>query len=249
MCRRACLVPLLPLLLGAAPAAGPVDFAKLDRRIAREPTYQGKPLYCLALLGPESATRVWMVLDGERLYVDKNANGDLTDDGPPTELKAKNTDPASFEIVNVSPDGGKTVYKFDVTLWGRPSFRGNDPDPNREPFNQSVHVTFPDGRWFGAWGDHLKPLVFTPKPQDAPVLHFGGPLRMGFEIRQPLAKERDGFKLSACVGTPGSCPGAWVHLLYTTIPKGACPRAVLEFPPEKPGGPPVRVEFALRERC
>jgi hypothetical protein len=179
--------------------------------------------------------------------VDKNANGDLTDDGPPAELKDKKTDPASFALVAVSPDGGKTTYKFDVTLWGRPSFRPNDPE--REPFNQSVHVTFPDGRWFGAWGDHHGPLLFAPKREDAPVLHYGGPLRMGFEIRQPLERQADGFKLSACVGTPGSCPGAWVHLLYTTIPQDVCPRAVLEFPPEKPGAPPVRVEFTLRERC
>jgi hypothetical protein len=225
-----------------------VDFTRVDRRIAQEPAYQSKPLYGLALIGPEANVRVWLVLDGERLYVDKNANGDLTDDGPPAEVKDKNTDPTSFAIIDVSPDGGKTVYKFDIALWGRPSFRPKHP--SREPFNQSVHVTFPDGRWFGAWGDHLRPLEFAPTREAAPVLHFGGSLRMGFEIRQPLARESGGaYKLSACVGTPGSCPGAWVHLLYTTIPKDVYPRAVLEFPPEKPGGPPVRVEFALRERC
>ncbi len=190
-----------------------------------------------------------MVLDGERLYLDRNCNGDLTDDGPPAEVKDK-TDPASFEIIPVSPDGGKTVYKFDVALWGRPSFRGKDPDPNREPFNQSVHVTFPDGRWFGAWGDHHRPLMFAPTRDDAPVLHYGGGLRMGFEIRNPLAREADGsYKLSACVGTPGSCPGAWVHLMYRTIPGGVHPHVVLEFPPEKPGGAPARAEFALAQRC
>jgi hypothetical protein len=189
-----------------------------------------------------------MVLDGERLYVDKNCNGDLTDDGPPAELPEKNTDPASFAKIDVSPDGGKTVYPFDVTLWGRPSFR-QGADAEREPFNQSVHVTFPDGRWFGAWGDHLKPLMFAASRQDAPVLHFGGPLRMGFEIRKPLERVAGGFKLSACVGTPGSCPGAWVHLMYKTIPKDVHPSVVMEFPPEKAGGRPVRVEFSLRERC
>src|SRR5581483_10139896 len=200
---------VVALLLAAGPAAA-VDFATVDRRIAKEPAYQDKPLYCLALLGPNGGTRVWLVLDGDRLYVDKNANGDLTDDGPPTELKEKNTDPASFPLIDVSPDGGKTVYKFDVALWNRPAFRGGDADPNREPFNQSVHVTFPDKRWCGAWGDHHKPLTFAPTRDAAPVLHYGGPLRMGFEIRNPLAKDGDGYKLSACVGTPGSCDGAWV---------------------------------------
>ena len=235
------------LLFAAGPSAAQ-GFDKLDRRIAKEPTYQSKALYGLALIGPSAETRVWMVLDGERLYVDKNCNGDLTDDGPPAEIKEKNTDPASFEKIDVSPDGGRTVYQFEFTLWGRPSFRpGSSPD--REPFNQSVHVTFPDGRWFGAWGDHLKPLMFAASRQDAPALHFGGPLRMGFEIRRPLERVAGGFKLSACVGTPGSCPGAWVHLMYKTIPKDVHPKAVMEFPPEKAGGPPVRVEFILGERC
>jgi hypothetical protein len=235
------------LLFAAGPAAA-LDFDQLDRRIAKEPAYQSKPLYGLALIGPDAQTRVWMALDGERLYVDRNCNGDLTDDGPPAEIKDKNTDPASFPLIDVSPDGGRNVYKFDVTLWGRPSFR-RTADSDREPFNQSVHVTFPDGRWFGAWGDHLKPLMFAASRQDAPVLHFGGPLRMGFEIRKPLERAAGGFKLSACVGTPGSCPGAWVHLLYTTIPTDVHPMVVMEFPPERAGGPPVRVEFALAERC
>ncbi|HEY1376551.1 MAG TPA: hypothetical protein VGF55_07140 [Gemmataceae bacterium] len=238
---------VIALLAAAGPVAA-VDFAALDRRIAREPAYAGKPLYALALLGPEAKVRVWLALDGEKLYVDKNCNGDLTDDGPPAELKDTTIDPASYEMIDASPDGGKTVYEFHVTLWGRPSFRRR-ADPDAEPFNQSVDVFFRDGRRFGAWGDQHGPLLFAPKREDAPVLHFGGPLRMGFEVRQPLRKDKDGLELSACVGTPGSRPGAWVHLMYDTIPEQFHPRAVLEFPPEKPGGPPVRTEFVLGHRC
>jgi hypothetical protein len=241
------LFALVGLIALAGPAAA-VDFSKVDRHISKEPAYQDKPLYCLCLIGPEATTRVWLVLDGEKLFIDKNCNGDLTDDGPPLEIKDR-TDPGSFEIVEVSPDGGKTKYKFDVTLWGRPSFRGTTNDPTAEPFNQSVHVEFPDGRRFGAWGDQHKPLMFAPKATDAPVLHYDGPLRMGFEVRQPLGKQGEKFILNACVGTPGSVPGAWVHLMYKTIPEEFHPRAALEFPAEKPGGPPVKVEFVLGQRC
>jgi hypothetical protein len=235
-------------LLVVASHCSAIDFAKVDRRIVKEPAYKEAPLYGLAVIGPEANTRVWMVLDGEKLYVDKNCNGDLTDDGPPAEIKDPKTDPAGFEIVKVSPDGGKTEYKFDVVLWHRPSFGGPN-DPDREPFNQSVHVTFPDKRWFGAWGDHHKPLMFAAKSENAPVLHFDGPLRMGFEIRNPMKKVGDEFLLNCCVGTPGSCDGAWVHLLYNTIPEKYHPRALLEFPPEKPGGPPVKVDFTIGHRC
>jgi hypothetical protein len=232
----------LAAMFFTAGSAAAVDFASIDRHIVKEPAYKHKPLYCLALIGPEAKTRVWLVLDGEKLYVDKNCNGDLTDDGPPGELSDKQD---SFDIVDVSPDGGKTVYQFDVFLWNRPALR----DPTREPFNQSVHVTFPDKRRFGAWGDHHRPLMFDADRDRAPVLHYDGPLRMGFEIRKPLALANGGYELSACVGTPGSAPGAWVHLMYRTIPAEVHPRAVLEFPPETPGGKPVRVEFTLGQRC
>jgi len=230
---------------GSGPA---VDLARIERRIAKEPTYTDKPLYCLAVIGSEATIRVWLVLDGEKLYVDKNCNGDLTDDGPPVELKDKKTDPSGFEIVNVSPDGGKTVYKFDVVLWGRPSF-GDTKSPDREPFNQSVHIKFADGRYFGAWGDHHKPLMFAAGAHDAPILHFDGPLRMGFEVRNPLRKSDDKFELNCCVGTPGSCDGAWVHLMYNTIPEKEHPRATIEFPPDKLGGSPVTVVFTISHRC
>jgi hypothetical protein len=50
------------LLFAAGPAAA-LDLNKLDRRIAKEPTYQSKPLYGLALIGPSAETRVWMVLE------------------------------------------------------------------------------------------------------------------------------------------------------------------------------------------
>jgi hypothetical protein len=245
--RRSFASTIVGLLVAAGHCAA-TDFAKIDRRIAREPAYKETPLYCLAVIGPEATTRVWMVLDGEKLYVDKNCNGDLTDDGPPVELKDKKTDPSGFEIVKVSPDGGKTVYKFDVVLWSRPSFR-EPPDTDHGPFNQSVHVRFPDGRYFGAWGDQHQPLIFAAKAHDAPILHYDGPLRMGFEVRNPLRKSDDKYELNCCVGTPGSCNGAWVHLLYETIPEQFHPRAALEFPPEKPGGPPVKVDFTICHRC
>ena len=56
-----------------------------DRTIIKEPTYQSTPKYSLITLGNSGDVKVWMVEDGKRLFVDRNANGDLTDDGPPIE--------------------------------------------------------------------------------------------------------------------------------------------------------------------
>jgi hypothetical protein len=49
-----------------------------DRTIIKEATYQSTPKYYLITLGNSGDVKVWMVEDGRRLFVDKNANGDLT---------------------------------------------------------------------------------------------------------------------------------------------------------------------------
>src|SRR5262249_1126749 len=60
-------------------AARSADLAHIDRKIAKEPHYQNKPKYALAVFGPQEQLRVWLVSDGNVLYVDKNGNGDLTE--------------------------------------------------------------------------------------------------------------------------------------------------------------------------
>jgi RNA polymerase sigma factor (sigma-70 family) len=79
--------PRSALVISSPPAAvvpparlarGP-DLAQIDRTIAREPTYQSTPQYGLLVFGPQAATRVWLVVDGDTLYIDRKGNGDLTD--------------------------------------------------------------------------------------------------------------------------------------------------------------------------
>ncbi len=49
--------------------------------IRKEPAYPEKPRYCLLLFGPQAQARVWLVRAGDRLFVDTNGNGDLTESG------------------------------------------------------------------------------------------------------------------------------------------------------------------------
>src|ERR1700758_1437391 len=58
-----------------------MDLLKIERKIVKEPVYRARPKYCLLVFGPEAKTRVWLVQDGDTLYVDRNGNGDLTEDG------------------------------------------------------------------------------------------------------------------------------------------------------------------------
>ncbi|MBI3723181.1 hypothetical protein HY251_04385 [bacterium] len=63
-----------------------VDYAKVDRKIAKEPFYTGKPLYALLILDDAGKFRCWAVLDKSRpslssydiLYFDTKGDGDLT---------------------------------------------------------------------------------------------------------------------------------------------------------------------------
>ena len=71
----------LALLMVVATPLSAADLAKIDRKIAKEPAYRTKPKYCLLVFGPEAKTRVWLVQDGDTLYVDRNGNGDLTEPG------------------------------------------------------------------------------------------------------------------------------------------------------------------------
>jgi hypothetical protein len=64
---------LCPALAHAA------DLAKIDRTLKKEPTYKGRPAYFPLVFGPEAKTQVWLVLDGDTLYVDRNGNGELTE--------------------------------------------------------------------------------------------------------------------------------------------------------------------------
>jgi len=86
------------LALGSLPAFA-VDLNPVPRRIAKEPSYQSAaPRYCRLAFGPDAAHHVWLVLDGDTLYVDRNGNGDLTEGGESAKAPAcKASDPPPFE--------------------------------------------------------------------------------------------------------------------------------------------------------
>src|SRR6476620_8755032 len=60
------------------------------------------PEYCLLVFGADASTRVWLVQDGDVLYVDRNHNGDLT---------------KADERIAAEPDYGDPkngIYRFNV---------------------------------------------------------------------------------------------------------------------------------------
>src|SRR2546426_2605494 len=106
-------------LAGWTAPAQAADLEKTERAIRKEPVYQTKdPKYCLLVFGPEAKTRVWLVLDGDTLYVDRNGNGDLTE--PDEKVKGKTQGEGErqyteFEVGDLR-DGPHTHRQLTVTV-------------------------------------------------------------------------------------------------------------------------------------
>jgi RNA polymerase sigma factor (sigma-70 family) len=96
-------------------AAKPLTPADIDRSIGKEPKYAGKPAYCLLAFDAAAKHRVWLVHDGDTLYVDRNGNGDLTDDGETIAAqKEEGRDgDLGFAVGDVSV-GGQTHTNLEV---------------------------------------------------------------------------------------------------------------------------------------
>jgi hypothetical protein len=272
---------LAALVLAAAPAAA-ADLAKVDRALKKEPAYRGKPGYCLLVFGPETKEPAWLVLDlvsepsdakGEKdaLYVDRDGTGDLTRPG---------------SRVPVTMRSGMSFDRFSRREhpWFSPSFAagavlGRQGDVRYTDLRVEVPAMYVgryrpcllsvkvDGRLQTAGGPLLR---LGDRPQDAPVIQFGGPLTMrlkketallyvpgnsdGGEPDPPYYEEEAlvrgrTMNLYAQVGTPGRGRGTFATLSAGDVPAGAHPVAEVEFPAAGPGAKPLRTKVVLKERC
>lgn len=231
-------VTMLGLLAGSATAT---DLSKIPRTIAKEPTYKTKPKYCLLVFGPEAKTRIWLVLDGDVLYVDRNGNGDLTE---PSE--------------RIEPHG--------VTLTGFLLPGQKEPDAKRFSCeiakNKTVELLKIDNDYlqvdfkntdekFGAAASHDADgyLRFAEKPNDAPIIHFDGPLTFRLSTGQSVKRGEKPGTLFTNIGTPGVGLGTFASITCETAPASVHPIVEVEFPSKKPQGVPVKRRFTLDHRC
>ena len=115
-------------------------------------------------------------------------------------------------------------------------------------FNDDIHFIL-DGKPFQSVSfDDRASFRFAGRPQDAPIVHFGGPLQMSLRIEQSL---RRGAKSSVMtmVGTPGRGDGTFAALDYPMVPPEFDPVAEIEFPSPVPGKDPIRSRVSLDHRC
>ncbi len=274
------LLVLALLSFCSAPATA-TDLSKVDRTIKKEPAYKNKPKYCLLVFGLEAKTRVWLVLDGDVLYVDRNGNGDLTEDGKRVVM------PAFQESQNPFLQEQREVKAGDVTdgrlshtdllvtqMRARRSFvaKSKQEEEFKKLLTDEIFRQTPDGIVYGvqlkvelasppgekgsiqrvnqvAFADRQGFLEFADRPQDAPVIHFGGPLTMYLYPGEKLTRGEPTSEPKTSLGTPGLGKGAFAITAYDHVPNDTHPVAKVEFPPKTLGKEPLTMEVPLTKRC
>jgi hypothetical protein len=259
---------ILGALAGSARAA---DSSIISRTIAKEPVYKKEPKYCLIVFGPEATTRVWLVLDGDVLYVDKNGNGNLTEPGErlipnnPKDGSNKFNYPglfkAEFDVYDFEVDvcKSKGSARFRLDRWIRDEFF----QPHTE-VDKAFQKKMLENRWEVAtlWrkvGENLSAqnrVVFAHSPADAQICHFDRPLTFGLKLdsKQRLKPSKNGSDLALYIGTPGKSARnaddqVFSPLLTIEVPAQHSLIADIDFPSKKPHGSPIHVRVPLKERC
>jgi hypothetical protein len=194
--------------------------------ITKEPAYQTKkPRYCLLAFGPTQEVRTWLVVDDESVYLDHNGNGDLTEEG-----ECFGTRGAALRPVPITSAGKVTIYTVTSLHLSK--------------LGDLVAVHASTKGKFRQYGDAL----LADRPQDAPLLHFDGPLTMVLQKKLLLRGERP-LELHAGVATVSPVGNAGVFVEYDpAIPDGISPVAEIEFPGQGQSEPIV-VKLLLRQRC
>jgi hypothetical protein len=262
------LTSLLMLLIVSAAANAAPDLTKIERRIVKEPAYRSKPKYCLLVLGPEAKTRIWLVQDGDSLYVDRNGNGDLTE---PNEKVAAEKSEDSEEGVYAFKAGdlrdGERLHK-DLNLYVMKIDHLAEREeavkellkknPKTRGYYLFLEMDLP-GRKGAATGGRVQQrsflydatgvLQFADRPEKAPILHFGGAWQVTLFGKHQLKIDRE-IDVVLGVGSPGLGVGTFTWIDYeNVIPIDKYPTLDVVYPPKRPGETPLREHYELKQRC
>jgi hypothetical protein len=244
------------------PESTVLDLTRIDRTIKREPAYEAKPKYCLLVFGPEARTRVWLVLAGDVIYVDRTGTGDLTAPGSritASDVHEVTTPGVAFQQWRVFLIGriaehsrshahtelrlGQFVPKKDLSKVSKEN-QGVKAMLVKDPETLFVNVAV---RLDGVTRQSAGP-VFSDKPGTAPIVHFNGPLTFGLWSAPNLECGGPPGELRVTLGSKG-LGDCFAHRDYTGVPDDAHPVAEIEFPNRKCGAPPLRSRVVLSERC
>jgi hypothetical protein len=235
---------------------------------AKKPRYANEPRYALLVFGPKREQRVWMVLDGTTLYVDRNGNGDLTE--PDERLEPNNPKDCSnkfggsgshthmdiFEFTVATAGGGNT--KLRLQHWIRAKNFQPSTEFEKKIFAERAAMGYENSTlWrLDGLGRGQTPLLFMPKPADAQVCALDGPLTFSLKMadRAVLQRGEGGSDLAFHIAVIGRPPigmdRVFINPLATNeVPEGAHLEVEIEFPSKAANAPPLRRKYLLKQRC
>jgi hypothetical protein len=225
-------IAILSLLVFSSTAPAE-ELAKIERKFVKEPAYRTTPKYCLLVLGVEAKTHVWLVQDCDALYVDRNGNGDLTEpDEKVVAEKSKHhaADDRDYTFnAGELREGGKrhtnlSVWVSDLNPGLREAKALLERDPQARSYHVRLEVEMPGFQGLGAGGrlvqgaisDANGLLQFADRPQDAPIIHFGGPWTMSLYRPTTLWLDRSN-NVDLIFGTPGLGAGSFAYVGYEGV--------------------------------
>jgi RNA polymerase sigma factor (sigma-70 family) len=221
-------------------AARALERIKAEYRLKKEPAYQGRVQYCLLLLGRNAQTRVWLASDGKTMYVDRNGDGDLTQPGEAIPFKPDR-------------DGGfasLTTDRFPGHASDGPHTRLLIAVRQRDWQNNKGGYWCVRARVGGRYPMYAFAHKFTQKPDEAPVIHLGGPLRLGLLDLEGGRLVRGGsVELNAYIGS--HYPG--VEKAFVDADEWGQtevhPVAEVRLPARTPGAAPIALQVPLTQHC
>lgn len=223
-----------------------LDYDKIDRAINREPVYRtGKPGYALLLFGPEARRRMWLVVDGDAVYLDRNGDGDLTQAG---ERFEKCEDCKQIEFSD--PDG-KTRYSITMLR----IYRDKEM---KKPTSVMAWVKIDGPLEYQEYCD----ARLGKTPPEAAIAHFHGPLAVGPSTsnwkvppEMVLMRGEKPGELQAFVGTMSERHRCWVAVVshdsaeVCSFADGVRPKVTIEFPAHDSNAPPIVEQYSLDGFC
>jgi hypothetical protein len=245
---------LLLLLIPGTMLAADGGPTRPDRRLTKEPVYQAAPKYYLLAFGAEAKTSVWLVFDGTTLYIDRNANGDLTEAGERftpkksviyTEIKGVKYPDLDYEVGDLTERDGKTKHTGLRVVLSRAT----------EKEYGDIYVTVRTAAGYRQYSVFAfnREKETCRKPATAPCRHFAGPLQLKLLEPAPGLVRGESMTLYAWIETPHEGPQkVWVHHgngKDPTFPAEVHPLVTIELPPRKTDGQPVTLKVPLDQRC
>ncbi len=243
----------VPMVAQAADAAvsrepTPINFAKVDRTLPKLPQLVAPvPLYGLLLFGAHAEKRVWVVLDKsdakadayDVLYVDKDADGDLTGAGEKITSEAVVKGGAAtqrFLLAELKDPGTGAVHTDVSFAWTEKRFSFRMKWRGQKT---TMGMYGPDSDTYGQLGT---------TPANAPIAVPGWDRPFEFErwYGGELTRGAD-TEFKVFIGNRGSGTGLFTCVDDKFLPATEHPLATLCY--ETKGGERREVTTSLLERC